>query len=298
MTIHRNRRSHSAKCRFGLGCIDEEFIAPRLWTLWNVRRPWTTENVCENDERLLDDCFYQPAWRVSGDIYSDYRNFHSGRGLALLGLGIGMHAILANTSLDQRFRDSFQDHAVSDPNAFEIGRHLGDVWVTVPLVVAAWSLGECLEQEPDEGRRRVGRKLNAWGAQTGRALFAGATATGTLQVLIGASRPNEFRGSKWRPFDDSNGVSGHAFVGAVPFLVAAKHTDNRLLKTALVIGSGITGYSRIYDDKHYLSQALLGWWIAHLAVEATDLTNRSSVQYRLVPIGHKGYAGIGIEFRR
>ncbi len=119
-----------------------------------------------------------------------------------------------------------------------------------------------------------------------------------LQVLIGASRPKEFRGSKWRPFEDTNGVSGHALVGAVPFLVAAKHSDNRLLRSALVFGSGIAGYSRIYEDKHYLSQALLGWWIAHLAVEATDLTNRSSVQYRLVPIGHQGYAGVGIEFRR
>ncbi len=165
LTIHRNPHTHSAKCRFGLGCIDEEFISPRQWKLWHVCRPWSIEHVCEHDERLLDDCFYQPAWRVAGDIYSDYRNFHSRSGLALLGLGIGMHAILANTSLDQQFRDSFQDHAVGDPNALEIGRHLGEIWVTIPLVVATWSLGECLEQESDEGRRRVGQRLNAWGAK-------------------------------------------------------------------------------------------------------------------------------------
>ena len=118
-------------------------------------------------------------------------------------------------------------------------------------------------------------------------------------MLIGASRPGEtVAGSRWRPFNDSNGVSGHAFVGAVPFLVAAKHAERPLVKVALIAGSTLTGYSRIYQDKHYLSQALLGWSIAHLAVEATEMTEQSVDQWRVVPLGLDDVVGVGWEMRR
>ena len=33
-----------------------------------------------------------------------------------------------------------------------------------------------------------------------------------------------------------------------------------------------TDWSRINDDGHYLSQAVLGWWIAYLAVESVNRT--------------------------
>jgi len=288
----------SAKCRFGFGCYDTDFVPPRTWTIRHISRPHQPKQFCETDELLLDDCYYQPAWRVAGDIYSDFHKFYSHRGLGLLSIGIGAHAIIANTNLDEQFRESVQSHAVSDPDAFSFGRRLGAVSVVIPTVVALWSLGECLEQEPSKNRRCLGRKLNAWGAQTARALFVGATATGVLQVVIGASRPSEDRGSKWRPFADANGVSGHALVGAVPFLVAAKYTDSLAMKSGLIFASGLTAYSRVYEDKHYLSQALLGLWIAHLAVESTVLTNQAPQQYRWVPITRDGYTGVGVEFRR
>ena len=79
-------------------------------------------------------------------------------------------------------------------------------------------------------------------------MLVGAPATGVLQVAIGASRPSETAaGSRWRPFHDNNGVSGHAFVGAVPFLAAAKYTDNRLLQVALIAASTVTASSRIAE---------------------------------------------------
>jgi len=120
-----------------------------------------------------------------------------------------------------------------------------------------------------------------------------------LQVGIGSSRPRDVEGSfKWNPFNDNNGSSGHAFVGAVPFLVAAKKTDKWLWKSAFILGSGLAGYSRIYDDAHYLSQVLVGYSIAVLAVDATERSSRSDLQYRVVPLNLHGGMGIGVEFRR
>lgn len=286
-----------SKCFFGFGCIDAQCAPPRVWTLCSICRPHQREKVCEWDQLRLRPWFYQPAWKVTGDIYSDFRYFYSPRSFTLLSLGVGLHAVLANTTLDQDFQDSVQRN-LGDPDALAIGRHLGNYAIMVPSVVGLWALGECLAQQPACRVQCIGRALNDWGAQTARALFVGAMTTGSLQVLIGASRPNENRGSRWRPFDDDNGVSGHALVGAVPFLVAASRTENRLLCGAFVFASGISAASRVYEDKHYLSQAMLGWWIAYLSVRATLATNYDQYQYRVVPISPSGYIGFAVECRR
>jgi membrane-associated phospholipid phosphatase len=86
-----------------------------------------------------------------------------------------------------------------------------------------------------------------------------------LQNAIGASRPDE-DDSRWRPFEDTNGVSGHSFMGAVPFITAAEMAENPYIRYSLYLGSMLCGWSRINDDRHYLSQAALGWWIAYLSV--------------------------------
>ena len=97
-----------------------------------------------------------------------------------------------------------------------------------------------------------------------------------LQRALGASRPDE-AGSHWQSFNDSNGVSGHSFMGAVPFLTAAEMIDNSYLKYTLYLGSTLAGLSRINDNDHYFSQAVLGWWIAYLSVNSTDRTDRRKV---------------------
>ena len=48
--------------------------------------------------------------RIWGEIRSDYANFYSWQSLAVLGVGFGVGAIMANTSIDQHIRDSYQNH--------------------------------------------------------------------------------------------------------------------------------------------------------------------------------------------
>ena len=295
--FHDQSSLRGLKCRFGFGCIDTDLRLPRTWEIWNIRQRSCPKLIRETDELLLDDWYYQPAWRVSGDLYRDFCNFHAKRSLTILGLSLGLHAVLANTELDQQFRDSLQRRVANNHDDFQIGRTLGDVWTAVPAVIAIWSMGECLAQEQYQRNRYFGSKLQSWGVQTSRALGVGATVTGVLQVAIGSSRPDEPNGSKWHPFADNNGVSGHALVGAVPFLVAAHRCDNRAMKAVWIAASMISGYSRLHHDAHYLSQVLLGWSIAYLAVEATELTNAECTQYRIVPFGREGCLGVGVEFR-
>jgi len=64
-------------------------------------------------------------------------------------------------------------------------------------------------------------------------------------------------------------VSGHAFVGAVPFLTLAKMAENQKPLQVLAYAlSVLTAWSRVNDNAHYTSQAILGWYMAYESVDA------------------------------
>jgi hypothetical protein len=223
-------------------------------------------------------------------LMSDYKNMYLGEGILCLGLAVAIAAPIANTHADQGIRDWYQNHARSR-TADEIaraGRQLGDHWVVLPFMIGA-SLGGRLV--PDDWHGDI---FSEWGDRSLRALMVGAPAVGILQVGLGSSRPGE-TGSHWRPFHDNNGVAGHGFVGAVPFLAAASMTECEPLRWALFAGSFWTTWSRVHDDSHYTSQAFLGWTIAFLAVQAVtqtefDASQRISFQACDIPNG----VGVGV----
>ncbi len=300
--------SHSSPsdcwCRYprpswvGNSCVDMDFNPPRVWHLNNIFKGCSIRTVVERDELYFDDYFYHPVWCFAGDVYQDHHNFYSAGSLGLLGLGVGVHAILANTAADQNFGNWFQNRIAGDARGMRFAKYFGETWLVVSALSAIWAVDELVEHPIGLGQHYWIRHLGSWSRQSLRALLVGAPPVGVLQVAIGASRPGESSAeSKWKPFDDNNSVSGHAFVGAVPFLVAAKRSDNPVLKSLFYAGSGLTGLSRIYEDSHYLSQVLLGWWIAYLAVEATEFTELAPLQYRVVPLNLRGGVGVGFELR-
>jgi membrane-associated phospholipid phosphatase len=67
---------------------------------------------------------------------------------------------------------------------------------------------------------------------------------------------------------DDNAASGHAFIAAVPWLNLARRLPGTWPRWAARCGSVLTGWSRLNDRKHYLSQVILGWTIAWNAVDA------------------------------
>lgn len=246
----------------------------------------------------MDPYFYQPLWRFTGDLYQDYWHFYSPESLTCLGLSIGAAAVLANTSLDEHFRTWFDEHLATDSHDWRYAKLTGETWLVVSVLLAGSAIDQWAPSCHLCQERIWPPIVGDWSRQSLRAMLVGAPVVGVLQYATGASRPGESdHGSYWRPLQDHNGVSGHTFVGAVPFLVAAQWTDSWPLKIAFWIGSGLAGYSRINDDVHYLSQVVLGWSIACLSVEATQMTQESPLQYRLVPLTIDGLVGVGMEMR-
>ena len=228
-------------------------------------------------------------------LRTDQGNFYSWVTMRDLLLGIGAGSILANTSLDDGFQDWYQDDVRSSgTDDFAVfSKTFGEGQFIIPAVAGLAVMGAMCDHT------HCGDLTKDFGCRSTRAYLVGAPPMLLLQFTLGGSRPGEASyGSRWQPFEDVNSVSGHAFVGAVPFISAAKMTENRFLKGGLYLCSTFTAWSRVNDDNHYLSQACLGWWIAYLACRAVDDTEVNDEHFTLSPIVSADMVGVGAVFRR
>lgn len=230
---------------------------------------------------------------LAAELSREYRDQFGQQQMRALGAALGVHAVVSNTNWDEEIREEVMQSAAGAPNRWEIGNDLGETWITVGALSSVWLADRMLTDDPT-GQSGLGE----WSGESLKAIAFGAPTVGVLQAVIGASRPGETPdGSQWNPFADRNGVSGHAFVGAVPFLVAARRCERPAAKTACLAGSAVSAYSRMYEDRHYFSQAMLGWFIAYLTVNATDAGPRAGADRRIIPLDMGDRMGIGVEQR-
>ena len=127
------------------------------------------------------------------------------------------------------------------------------------------------------------------GPKSFRATVVGGPALVFLAAATGGDRPTE-GDSKWGAFKNFHGVSGHTYFSAIPFITAAKMSENPYQKAIFYGLSTFTGLSRINDDKHYFSQVALGWYLAYLSCAVVEKGNdrqegRVHVQLAPVPKG-------------
>jgi len=232
--------------------------------------------------------------RFAREVRSDYGNYYSWPTMRDLLLGVAMASPLANTSLDGDFQDWYQRDVRSEgtDDFSSFWKPFGEGRVFIPAF-ACMAVALC----PFEDRPVLGTTAD-FSSRVTRGYLVGAPPMLFMQVLLGGSRPGEDPvGSRWKPFDDDNAVSGHAFVGAVPFITAAQMVDNPWAKGTLYVCSTFTAWSRVNDDRHYLSQICLGWWMAYLACRAVDDTERDPA-FTMLPIATPEMAGVGVMWRR
>lgn len=224
--------------------------------------------------------FFAESKRVSRMIGSDFKDYYSLDNLGKVGMGLLFSGSIANTRADENFQDWVQDSVVSDDtNDFSKAvKDLGSWKQVTPIYLGIAASGYVFKHY---GFMEV---PGTWAGKTFRALFVGMPSILFWQFALGAGRPSDGEGSEWHPGEDNNSASGHTFTGAVPFLTAGKMADNVCLKSLFYIGSTFTGFSRINDNQHYVSQTLLGWWLAFLAVESVDKTDKQNIQVMPVPV--------------
>lgn len=229
-------------------------------------------------------------------LLADQKNYYSGDSLLGLGGAFAIGGIFANTQLDHQIQKHFQSSvagATSDEwfEFLHANKELGEGIYTLPIMGAAWLSGEVFDGSPQMER------FGNWGERSMRGFIVGAPPLIAMQLVTGASRPGETaNGSEWQPFQDNNGVSGHAFMSSLPFITAAKMTDDPLKKSLWYLGSAIGPLSRVNDNAHYPSQIGLGWAMAYVAATAVDQTEKGDSQWRLIPFSASGGSGLALEY--
>lgn len=216
-------------------------------------------------------------------LRQDYAHFYQQDRLLRLGLAFGSGALLANSEADQHFRDWYQQDirsASSDDIARSV-KNFGEGRIMLPLTAIVSLSAELDWHSP------ALQAMGDWGQYTTRAYLLGIPPLLLGQKLTGASRPDE-QGydSAWRPLKDNNGVSGHAFIGAVPFLTLARMTQSHGMKITAITASTLAAWSRVNDDAHYLSQALLGWYLAWESVDTVTTDSDTGQHIALLPYGN------------
>lgn len=247
-------------------------------------------------------CWFGSDGRLSAElrrrgqtIWRDHRHFYSWRSIYGTALGFAAGGAMANTSIDQHFRNWYRDdvRCSGTDNVASFFKTFGEGRIFIPAFAGLAVLDIFCDDLPVLG------VAGDFGDRVTRAYLVGAPPMLVMQLVTGASRPGEAsHDSQWRPFTDNNGVSGHAFMGAVPFLTAARMCDNFWLKSGLYILSTFTAWSRVNDDRHYLSQACLGWWMAYMACRAVDQTEYEERLFSLAPIATPEMTGVAIILRR
>jgi hypothetical protein len=239
---------------------------------------------------------YPRLARTGYKVLEDYRNFYSCESLTWTTAAFGAGALMANTGFDTTMQNAWQQgvRPTDVGTFFSDCKVIGEGKYALPIFGAAALTGVVFEGRPG------GDIVGEWGSRSLRIFVVGAPPVYVLQLATGASRPGEgSAGSQWHFFNDNNGVSGHAFVGAIPFLAAAEMVENPLAKGTLYVCSTFVGFSRMTDNAHYPSQAFLGWYLAFassLAVNRTE-THFAGMEVRVVPLPIADQGGLAIEGR-
>lgn len=242
------------------------------------------------NKSTVDEIPYTNSLTIAEAVVEDYTSFYSSDRLLRLGIGFGLGAIVANSDMDSNIQDWYQDDIRSEStnNLSDISKTFGEGKYLIPIALLAGSINY-YDHESDIG---------IWGVYASRAYLTGVPALLVMQRVTGGSRPGEKSyGSDWNPFADSNGVSGHAFIGAVPFLTLAyMYEDNQVVKYLAYLASFLTAWSRVNDDNHYTSQAALGWYLAYESVDAVFHANKNS-NFSISPTFGRDSYGISVQMK-
>lgn len=196
---------------------------------------------------------------------------------ARIGLLAGS-TFLVRETIDQPLRDAVlrnQQYASSFP--MEAGRMWGELYTPIVLF-SGFAIHSLLTD--DLATRKIGYEIGQ------AAIYAGAV-TGLLKIAVGRARPYTNEGNaSYHPFsalfdDDHQSMpSGHNTVAFVLSTVLSRNAGPDWLKAAAFVPAVLTFISRVYQDKHWLSDdiagAAIGYFIATWVVDQHEGTAQTS----------------------
>jgi membrane-associated phospholipid phosphatase len=190
----------------------------------------------------------------SGGPATEIRWYHAAGGLAAVAL----------TSLaDEPLRDELQAHRTSGKDdVAAVFRRMGEPEVYGVVGLGTIAVGIIAG---NDRVRRAGQRISA-------GLLISAVVTTALKEVVGRQRPNASSSAfSFKPFSgQTSWPSGHT---TMAFALAASVSDelhSTPASVALYSGAALTGWSRLNDNKHWLSDVVMG---AAVGVTGAKLMN-------------------------
>ena len=172
--------------------------------------------------------------------------------LTVAGLAAGT-ALL--TFADQPLRNATQGDQKYNNSIFVVGGRIYGEWYSIGAVAGAFELYGLIAK--DTSAKKIAIELFQAGAYS-------SLVTQLLKMTVGRARPYMNLGpGVFHPFTGSNAdynsfPSGHSTSAFALSTVMARHAHTVGLKILAYVPAGFTLFSRIYQDKHWVSDELIG----------------------------------------
>jgi hypothetical protein len=254
---------------------------------------WSSELIIDSD--IVAKKSKGAMDRMLSTIANDYHTYYEYSKFNEFLFALAVSGTLANSDLDQEiFQDLLHDDLNSHSsnkvfNQFNNAGGYSQLRYAVPFYFASMLAGNALSESSTDN------VLELWGSNALRTVILGAPQQLFFSYATGGQRPSE-GDSNWDLFNGDNGVSGHAFYGAVPFLTAAQLTSNNYIKTSWIIASMLPGLSRVNNNKHYMSQVFLGWSLALVSSNAVFQVDYG-LDIKITPLVSEDGMLVGIQYR-
>ncbi len=200
----------------------------------------------------------------------------------------GFAVLLAGAFVaDQSLRDYAQQHRSRDP-LIGIGNSNGDPLYVAPPIGLLWVVGK-LAHKPKWSTA-------AWHTIEATALAGGADQI--LKLVSGRSRPGEdIRPGSFHPFSGNVSFpSGHVTVAFAVASTLAKETGDKWWIDVLLYGfAANTARARINDDRHWLSDVVVGAALGHLGARFIERSRGTKIGKTKIVLGPTS-VGLSIGF--
>src|SRR5262249_19848321 len=134
------------------------------------------------------------------NLLNDQKNFYRCASLEWLAVGLGGAAILANTHMDQGFRDAYGEALRPGDTGLDDVKQIGNGVYVIPAIATIWLVDCGINSLSPDGGYAWSGWLQEWSGRSARGLIVGAIPLLTLQNVLGSARPIAQVGSGWKPF--------------------------------------------------------------------------------------------------
>jgi membrane-associated phospholipid phosphatase len=168
-------------------------------------------------------------------------------------LGVAASATLALMPFDKRITNSTQGKQRYFYSVPIVGGRVYGEWYSIGGVAGAFGIYGLVANN-DQSKKICIELLQA-------GIYSEAV-TELLKVTIGRERPNGKNDFQFNPLsirDANNSMpSGHTTAAVALSTVMSRHANSPALKVLAYVPAGFTMFSRIYQNKHWLSDEILG----------------------------------------